>query len=123
MLEASNAEQAIRIAETFTDTIHLLLTDVIMPGMSGRLLAEKILSKRPQTRVVYMTGYTDDMVVQHRVLEPGVKFCKSPLIRSNWERRCGLLWTVCDLRAACARDALEGYAAGRCFIPIYFITA
>ena len=70
MLEASNAEQAIRIAETFTDTIHLLLTDVIMPGVSGRLLAEKILSKRPQTRVVYMTGYTDDMVVQHRVLSP-----------------------------------------------------
>ena len=78
VLEASNAEQAIRIAETFTDTIHLLLTDVIMPGMSGRLLAEKILSKRPQTRVVYMTGYTDDMVVQHRVLEPGVKLLQKP---------------------------------------------
>ncbi len=78
VLEASNAEQAIRIAESFTDTIHLLLTDVIMPGMSGRLLAEKILSKRPQTRVVYMTGYTDDMVVQHRVLEPGVTLLQKP---------------------------------------------
>ncbi len=78
VLEASNAEQAIRIAESYTDTIHLLLTDVIMPGMSGRLLAEKILSKRPQTRVVYMTGYTDDMVVQHRVLEPGVRLLQKP---------------------------------------------
>jgi PAS domain S-box-containing protein len=81
VLEASNAEQAIRTAETFDGTIHLLLTDVIMPGMSGRQLAEKVLSKRPQTRVVYMTGYTDDMVVQHRVLEPGVQLLQKPFNR------------------------------------------
>jgi CheY-like chemotaxis protein len=78
VLEAASAEQAIQTAETFASPIDLLLTDVIMPGMSGRQLAEKILLKRPQTRIVYMTGYTDDMIVQHKVLEPGVNLLQKP---------------------------------------------
>ena len=81
VLDASSAEHAIRTAESFSAPIDLLLTDVIMPGMSGRQLAEKILSRRPQTRVVYMTGYTDDMVVQHKVLEPGVKLLQKPFTK------------------------------------------
>ena len=81
VLEASSAEQAIQTAELFKAPIDLLLTDVIMPGMSGRQLAEKILSKRPETKVMYMTGYTDDMVVQHRVLEPGVKLLQKPFTK------------------------------------------
>lgn len=81
VLVASTAEQAIRLAESFDRAIDLLLTDVIMPGMSGRQLAEKILGKRPQTRIVYMTGYTDDMVVQHKVLEPGVKLLQKPFTK------------------------------------------
>jgi CheY-like chemotaxis protein len=78
VLQASSAEQAIEAAERFSERIDLLLTDVIMPGMSGRRLAEEVLSRRPQTRIVYMTGYTDDMVVQHRVLEPGVQLLQKP---------------------------------------------
>ena len=78
VLQASSAEQAIEAAERFNDRIDLLLTDVIMPGMSGRRLAEEVLSRRPQTKIVYMTGYTDDMVVQHRVLEPGVQLLQKP---------------------------------------------
>ena len=81
VLEAASAEQAIQTAEAFAGRIDLLLTDVIMPGMSGRLLAEKILEARPQTRIVYMTGYTDDMVVQHKVLEPGVKVLQKPFTK------------------------------------------
>lgn len=81
VLEAASAEQAIQMADTFPGPIDLLLTDVIMPGMSGRQLAENILSKRPQTKIVYMTGYTDDMVVQHKVLEPGVKLLQKPFGR------------------------------------------
>jgi CheY-like chemotaxis protein len=49
-----------------------------MPGMSGRQLAERIQSTRPQIKIMYMTGYTDDMVVQHKVLEPGVKLLQKP---------------------------------------------
>ena len=81
VIEAASAEQALQIAEAFPGPIHLLLTDVIMPGMSGRQLAERIHSKRPQTRIIYMTGYTDDMVVQHRVLEPGVNMLQKPFTR------------------------------------------
>jgi FixJ family two-component response regulator len=51
--------------------------------MSGAQLAENILSKRPRTRIVYMTGYTDDMVVQHKVLEPGVNLLQKPFNRTD----------------------------------------
>jgi len=78
VLEAANGEQAIQMADAFGGPIDLLLTDVIMPGMSGPQLAVKILGKRPETKIVYMTGYTDDMVVQHKVLEPGVKLLQKP---------------------------------------------
>jgi two-component system cell cycle sensor histidine kinase/response regulator CckA len=78
VLEAANGQQAIQMADAFGGPIDLLLTDVIMPGMSGPQLAVKILGKRPQTKIVYMTGYTDDMVVQHKVLEPGVKLLQKP---------------------------------------------
>ncbi len=81
VIEAASAEQALQIAEAFAEPIHLLLTDVIMPGMSGRQLAERIHRKRPQTKIIYMTGYTDDMVVQHKVLEPGVNMLQKPFTR------------------------------------------
>jgi two-component system, cell cycle sensor histidine kinase and response regulator CckA len=83
VITASSAEQAIQIAEMTSGPIHLLLTDVIMPGMSGRQLAERIQDKRPQTKVVYMTGYTDDMVMQHNVLEPGVQLLQKPFTRAD----------------------------------------
>ena len=83
VLEAASADQAISVAEEFGEHIHLLLTDVIMPGMSGRQLAERILGKSPQTKIVYMTGYTDDMVVQHKVLEPGVELLQKPFTRTE----------------------------------------
>jgi len=87
VLEASGADQAIEKAEKSAEPIHLLLTDVIMPGMSGRQLAEKILCKRPQTKIVYMTGYTDDMVVQHKVLEPGVQLLQKPFTKVELGRK------------------------------------
>lgn len=81
VLSASDADEAIRMAESFAEPIDLLLTDVIMPGMSGRQLAERIVKQRPKTRIVYMTGYTDDMVVQHKVLEPGVQLLQKPFTK------------------------------------------
>jgi len=83
VLEAGSADEAIRAAERCTDVIHLLLTDVIMPGMSGRQLAERIQARRPQIKIVYMTGYTDDMVVQHKVLEPGVQLLQKPFSKAD----------------------------------------
>jgi two-component system, cell cycle sensor histidine kinase and response regulator CckA len=83
VIEAASGEQAIQAAEMFAEPIHLLLTDVIMPGISGRQLAERIVSRRPQTKIIYMTGYTDDMVVQHKVLEPGVRLLQKPFTRAE----------------------------------------
>ena len=83
VLTAASAESAIQTAKNFFDPIHLLLTDVIMPGMSGSQLAEKIQLSRPETRIVYMTGYTDDMVGQHKVLEPGVQLLQKPFTKAE----------------------------------------
>lgn len=83
VLTAASADLAIQTAQNFSGRIHLLLTDVIMPGMSGRQLAEKIQVGRPETRIVYMTGYTDDMVVQHKVLEPGVQLLQKPFTKTD----------------------------------------
>jgi len=83
VLTAANAKQALRTSQEFNAPIHLLLTDVIMPGLSGPQLAEQILASRPRTKIVYMTGYTDDMVVQHRVLEPGVHLLQKPFKRAE----------------------------------------
>ena len=78
VLEATDVEEALQLARTLADPIHLTLTDVVMPGMSGRQLAEQILRVRPEMKIIYMTGYTDDMVVHHKVLEPGVSLLQKP---------------------------------------------
>jgi two-component system, cell cycle sensor histidine kinase and response regulator CckA len=87
VLAASGANQAIHLSEISGAAIDLLLTDVIMPGMSGRQLAEKILARRPQIKIIYMTGYTDDMVVQHKVLEPGMNLLQKPFTKFDLAAR------------------------------------
>lgn len=80
VVEASGAEEAIRIIDTSTNgtKIDLVLTDVIMPGMSGNDMSKQLLTKRPDLPVLYMSGYTDDAIVQHGVLEPGINFIQKP---------------------------------------------
>ena len=86
-LEAIDGQAALALARTLADPIHLTLTDVIMPGMSGRQLAEQILEVRPEMKLVYMTGYTDDMVVQHKVLEPGITLLQKPFDKIQLARK------------------------------------
>jgi two-component system cell cycle sensor histidine kinase/response regulator CckA len=78
VLEAPSAEAALDLAERYSGTIHLLLTDVVMPGMSGRDLAVRLAALRPGTRVVYMSGYADNAVIRHGMLEPDVAYVQKP---------------------------------------------
>ena len=83
VLEAADTQNAIEVAEAFSETIHLLLTDVIMPYASSRLLAERLAILRPEIKVVFMTGYTDDVVIHNKLLENGVYLLRKPFTRMD----------------------------------------
>jgi len=78
VLKAENGEEALKVSEEHKGPIHLLLTDVVLPGMGGGELAECIQSHRPETKVLYMSGYTDDAIAHQGVLAPGVNFLEKP---------------------------------------------
>ena len=78
VLVSRNSNDAIKIAKTHKKKIHMLLTDVIMPGMSGKVLSEEIIQILPKIKIIFMSGYTDDAIVQHGVLEDGINFIQKP---------------------------------------------
>jgi two-component system, cell cycle sensor histidine kinase and response regulator CckA len=78
VLEAPNAEAALALAATRQGPIHLLLTDVVMPGMSGRELGDRFTAIRPETKVLFMSGYTNDAVLRRGVLASGIAFLQKP---------------------------------------------
>ena len=78
VLAAPSGEEALRLAAAFHGTIDLLLTDVVMSGINGRLVAERLAETRPDVTVIYMSGYTDDMVVRTGVVAAGATFLQKP---------------------------------------------
>ena len=78
VIVASGAEEALALSRGYGGRIHLLLTDVIMPGMSGPELAERMSAERKDARVLYMSGYTDTAISHHGVLEPGIWYLQKP---------------------------------------------
>jgi PAS domain S-box-containing protein len=86
VLEAPTAREAIALAAA-QGRVDLLLTDVVMPEMGGPLLAEKLRALRPDLRVLFMSGYTDDAVVRHGLLEAGAAFLQKPFVPEALARR------------------------------------
>ncbi|MBF8257736.1 MAG: PAS/PAC sensor hybrid histidine kinase, partial [Actinobacteria bacterium] len=78
VLQASGGDEAIVIAKGHLERIDLLMTDVVMPGMNGRELADSLVVLHPETKVLFTSGYTDDAIVHHGVLNDGVAFIGKP---------------------------------------------
>jgi PAS domain S-box-containing protein len=87
VLEAKDGNNALKVAQAHPGTIDLLLTDVVMPGMGGRALAQELSRQRPETRVVYMSGYTGQGVGAQTPVEPGSFFLAKPFTRDNLTRK------------------------------------
>jgi len=87
VLVAANGRDAEQVAGQHDGPIHLLVTDVVMPGMNGREVAERLAAARAGVRVLYLSGYTDDAIVHHGVLEPGVAFLQKPFTPAVLGRR------------------------------------
>ncbi len=87
VLEAEDGERGLRIAESHKEHIHILITDVVMPGIGGRELAKKLLIMRPGISVLYLSGYTEDAVVTPGALGPGTGFLQKPFTLQNLAKK------------------------------------
>ena len=98
VLTAENGEQALTIAAAYAADIHLMITDVVMPQMGGRELDERLTALRRNLRVIYMSGYTDDAIVRHGLMDDRLEFIQKPFTPDALARK--------------VRTALESTSAG-----------
>jgi two-component system cell cycle sensor histidine kinase/response regulator CckA len=87
VLVAEDPTKAIQTAERHEGVIHLLLTDVLMPGMNGRELAQRVKERRPDIRVLYMSGHTEDSIAQSGLVEPGALLISKPFTQESLARK------------------------------------
>jgi two-component system cell cycle sensor histidine kinase/response regulator CckA len=87
VLEAANGREALRLVNQHTGPLHLLVADVVMPQMSGRQLADILLARRPEMKVLYISGYTDDAVVRHGVSGTTMPFLHKPFTPASLSRK------------------------------------
>jgi len=87
VLEAENGEAALQIVATHSGKIDMLITDVVMPGMSGRELSARLCASRPQTKVLYLSGYTEDAIVHEGVVDPDTAFLQKPFTLQMLSRK------------------------------------
>lgn len=87
VLQANNPEEALRSSEQYHGTIHLLVTDVVMPKIDGSALYNRLAHERPELKVLYVSGYTENAIVHHGVLKPGVHFLQKPFTALTLARK------------------------------------
>jgi len=83
VLPANTPGEAIRLAESFSGKISLLLTDVVMPEMNGRELARQMMALYPELKTLFMSGYTANVIAHHGVLDEGVEFIEKPFSKND----------------------------------------
>jgi DNA-binding NtrC family response regulator len=83
VLAAASVAEALDVSKRYLGPIHLVLTDVVMPGGGGRELAEKLAVGRPDTRILYMSGYADQSVLDHGLLDASAAFLQKPFTAST----------------------------------------
>lgn len=87
VVEAENGEAGVAAAEKHAGKIDLVITDVVMPGMGGRQLVERLAESRPETKVLYLSGYTEDAIVNEGSIESGTAFLQKPFTLQNLSRK------------------------------------
>jgi PAS domain S-box-containing protein len=87
VLEAVNGSDAVRVAERYAGAIHILVTDVVMPGIGGRVVAETLRPRHPDLKVLYVSGYTDDAIVRHGIVEATDAFLQKPFTPLSLARK------------------------------------
>ncbi len=87
VLDAANGEEALKVAQQHQSPIHLLLTDTVMPKMSGKALADEFKIRYPQTKILFTSGYTDKEIVKDSVLESGIEFLPKPFSAAELVRK------------------------------------
>ena len=87
VLEAPHGDDALLVCEQHEGPIHLMVTDVVMPNMSGRELAKRLKAFHPEMKVLYMSGYTDNAIVHHGVLEKGMNYIQKPFTIEGLARK------------------------------------
>ncbi|MBV9123011.1 MAG: response regulator, partial [Planctomycetes bacterium] len=114
VLEAGSAEEALQVSAAHAGPIQLLVSDVVMPQMSGRQLAESLGPLRPEMRVLYLSGYTDDAVLRHGLLKAESAFLQKPFTINSLLRK---VREVLDQGPAAAEAPPSGISSSYLDVP------
>ena len=93
VMQTSNGEDAVRFTESYEKNINLLITDVILPGMNGKTLARKMMSLKPGIKVLFTSGYTEDIIAERGIIEEGINFIGKPYAAASLAGKIRTFWT------------------------------